>query len=159
MGESMFHGCTDQVACRPVAGNPAPVGPHSDLQSTCHSTNGHGYRSPPASGVKNGHTHTHMAYDKDAHTHTDNGHSGHCPTLESHHQASTIDQVITQRQLRRSVMATTKRSNTALVLTDRVTRSRAQVNVYEQIHNALVSTTIDDDQRSYEEAMLSPLQE
>jgi hypothetical protein len=98
-----------------------------------------------------------MAPDEDAHTHTDNGHRGHCPTLECHHQAPSRDEVITQRQLRRSVGATTKISKKAPVLTDRVTRSKAQVNVSELIHNALASTTIDGDPRSYEEAMLSPL--
>jgi hypothetical protein len=35
------------------------------------------------------------------------------------------------------------------------TRSKAQVNVSELIHNVLASTTIDDDLRSYEEAMLN----
>jgi len=35
------------------------------------------------------------------------------------------------------------------------TRSKALVNVSELIHNVLASTTIDDDLRSYEEAMLS----
>jgi hypothetical protein len=35
------------------------------------------------------------------------------------------------------------------------TRSKAEVNVSELIHNVLASTTIDDDLRSYEEAMLS----
>jgi len=156
-GESMSHGRTDEVARRPVAGNPAAVGANSDLPLTGHSTNAHGDRSPPASGVKNGHTHTHMAPDEDAHTHTDNGHSSHCPTLESHHQAPSRHEVITQRELRRSVAATNKRSKKAPVLTDRATRSRAQVNDSELIHNALALTTIDGDPRSYEEAMLSPL--
>jgi hypothetical protein len=66
----MSHGRTDEVARRPVAGNSAAAGANSDLPLTGHSTNGHGDRSPPASGVKNGHTHTHMAPDEDAHTHT-----------------------------------------------------------------------------------------
>jgi len=66
-GESMSHGRTDEVARSPAAGNPAAVGANSDLPLT-----GHGDRSPPASGVKNGHTHTHMAPDEDAHTHTNN---------------------------------------------------------------------------------------
>jgi len=35
------------------------------------------------------------------------------------------------------------------------TRSKAEVNVSELIHNILASTTIDDDLGSYEEAMLS----
>jgi len=91
------------------------------------------------------------------HTHTDNGHSSHCPTLEYHHQVPLRDKIITQRQLRRSVMATTKRSMKAPIVTDRVTRSSAQVNVSQLIHNALASTTIDGDPRSYMEAMLSPL--
>jgi len=155
-GESTSHGRTDEVAHWTVAGYPAATGANFDLPFTVHSTNGHGDRSPPASGVKNGQTHTHMAPDEDTHIHTDKGHSGHCPTLESH-QAPLRDKAITQRQLRRSVAATTKRSKKAPVLTDRVTRSRAQVNVSELIHNALASTTIDGDQRSYKEAMLSPL--
>jgi hypothetical protein len=54
----MSHGRTDEVARRPVAGNPAAARPHSDLPVTGHITNGHGDRSPPASGVENGHTHT-----------------------------------------------------------------------------------------------------
>jgi hypothetical protein len=98
MGESMSHGRADDAARWPVTGNPAALGANSDHPSPRHSTNGHGDRSPPASGVKNGHTHTHMAPDEDAHTHTDKGHSGHCPTLES--QAPSRDEVITQRQLR-----------------------------------------------------------
>jgi hypothetical protein len=114
-GESMSHGRTDKVACRPVAGNPAAAGAHSDLPLAGHSTNGHGDRSPPASGVNNGHTHKWLLTRMP--THTDNGHSGHCPTLESHHQAPSRDEVITQRQLRRSVAATTKRSKKAPVLT------------------------------------------
>jgi len=97
-----------------------------------------------------------MAPDEDAHIHTDKGHSSHCPTIECD-QAPSRDEVITRRQLRRSVAATTKRSNIAPVLTDRVKRSRAQVNVSELIHNALASTTTDGDLISYEEAMLSPL--
>jgi hypothetical protein len=53
------------------------AGANSDHTFTGHSTNGHGDRSPPASGVKNGHTHTHMAPDEDANIHTDKGHRGH----------------------------------------------------------------------------------
>jgi hypothetical protein len=73
--------------------------------------------------------------------------------------AQSRDEVITQRQLRRYVAATTKRSKKAPVLTERVTRRRAQVNYSELIHNALASTTIDGDPRSYEEVMLSPLKQ
>jgi hypothetical protein len=57
-GESMSHGRTDEVACWPVTGNPATAGAHYNLPLAGHSTNGHGDRSPPASGVENGHTHT-----------------------------------------------------------------------------------------------------
>jgi len=71
-GESMSHGHTDEVTRRPVARNPAAVGTNSNLPFTGHCTNGHGDRSPPALGVINGHSHTHMAPDKNAHTHTDN---------------------------------------------------------------------------------------
>jgi hypothetical protein len=53
-GNSMTHGCTDEVAHRPVSGNAAAEGANSDLSLT-----GYGDRSLPASGVKNGHTHTH----------------------------------------------------------------------------------------------------
>jgi len=53
-GENISHGRTDEIACRPVAGNPTSVEANSDLPFTMH-----GDRSPPASGVKNGHTHTH----------------------------------------------------------------------------------------------------
>jgi len=70
-------------------------------------------------------THTHTWLLTRTPTHTDNGHSCHCPTLESHHQAPSRDEVITQRQLRQYVVATTKRSKKAPVLTDRVTRNRA----------------------------------
>jgi len=95
-GESMSHGRTDEVPRRPVAGNPAAAGANSDLPITGHSTNGHGDRSPPASGVEKWpHTHTWLLTRTP--THTDNGHSGHCPTLESHHQAPSRDEVITQR--------------------------------------------------------------
>jgi len=106
-GESMSHGYTEEVACRPVPGNPAVAGAHSDRPFAGHCTHGHGDRCPPASGVNNGHTHTYIAPDENANTQTDNGHSGHCPTLESH-QAASRDEVITQTQFQWSVTATTK---------------------------------------------------
>jgi len=55
------------------------------------------------------------------------------------------------------VVATTKRSKKAPVLTDRVTRSRVQVNVSELMHNALALTTIVGDPCSYEEVMPNTL--
>jgi hypothetical protein len=75
MGESMSHGRTNEVACQTVAGNPVTAIANSDLQSTGHSTNGHGDRRAPALVIEYGHTC--MAPDKDAHTHIDNGHSSH----------------------------------------------------------------------------------
>jgi len=67
-GKSMSHGRTGEVAHRTVARNPAAAAANSDLPSTGRSTNWHGDRSPPTSGVENGHTH--MAPDKDANTQT-----------------------------------------------------------------------------------------
>jgi len=84
IGASMSHGGTDEVARQTVAGNPAAAGANSNRILTGHHTNGHGDRSPPALGVKNGHTHTHMASDQYVHIHTDKGHRSHCPTLKSH---------------------------------------------------------------------------
>jgi hypothetical protein len=55
-GESMSHGRTDEVARRPVTGNPAAAGANCNLPLTGHSTNGLRDQSPPASGVKNCHT-------------------------------------------------------------------------------------------------------
>jgi hypothetical protein len=98
MGESMSQGHTDQDARRPVAGNRAVAGANTDLLLARYSTNGHGDRSSTASGERDGHTHSHMAPEKDVHTHTDKGHGGHCPTIESH-QVSSRDDVTAQRQL------------------------------------------------------------
>jgi len=98
MAESISHGHTDEVARQTVTGNPAVAGAISDLPSTGDSTNAHGNRSPPASDVENGHTY--IAPDEDAHTHTENGYSGHYPTLEFHHKVQSRDEVIIQRQLR-----------------------------------------------------------
>jgi len=52
----MCVGYTGEVACRSVAEDPAAAGVDTALQSssTGHA-NGHGDRSPPASGEKDGH--------------------------------------------------------------------------------------------------------
>jgi len=68
-GETMSHGRADEVARWPVAGNHAAAGANPDLPLTGHSTNGHGDWSPPASGVNNGHTHTHGSWRGRPHTH------------------------------------------------------------------------------------------
>jgi hypothetical protein len=142
------------------AGLPSHTTEHND---------GQGDRSPPAAGAgKVGLTH--MAPDEDAHTHTYNDTdvltgSRH-QTLDSHNQAPSRDEITTNRRIqrqinsvRRTVAATKKPKAPAILSTDRVTTSltKAQVNISELIYSALTSTTVNDDPRTYDDAMSGPL--
>jgi len=157
--ERMSHGRTED-ARRIDDGNPAARA-NPDLSLTGH-TNWHEDRRPPDTGDIDGH-HIYTAPDEDADKYTE-GESGHCPTLESHTQVPRDEVIInrnTRRQLRRVAAATkkaTKKAKKAPVPTDRVTRSagRARVNITKLINTALASTTINDDPRTYKEAMISP---
>jgi hypothetical protein len=151
-GEGMSHGRTED-ARRTNDVNPATAGANPDLSLTGHTNNGHKDRSPPDTGEKDGHHHiyTHIAPDEDADKYTE-GQSGHCPTLESHTQVPR-DEVITNRSIRRQLKRSAKK---APVPTDRITRSRARVNITELMNTALASNTINGDPRTYKEAMLSP---
>jgi len=160
--ECMSHGRTKEA--RPIDdGNPmARANP--DLSLTGHTNNGHEHRRPPDTGEKDGHhIYTHIAPDENADKYTE-GQSGHCPILESHTQVPR-DEVITNRNTRRQLhqvaaatKKTTKKEKKAPVPTDRVTRSagRERVNITELMNTALALTTINDDPRTYKEAMLSP---
>jgi hypothetical protein len=167
-GDSISHGRTrsGKVAPDNMAGADAGLPSHT----TGHN-DGQGDRSPPAAGAgKVGLTH--MAPDEDAHTHTytdtDVLTGSRHQTLDSHDQAPSRDEITTNRSIRRqinsvrrSVVATKKPKTPAIIPTDRVTRSstraNAQVNVSELIYSALTSTTVNDDPRTYDEAMSGPL--
>ena len=160
--ERMSHGRTKEA--RPIDdGNPAARA-NPDLSLTGHTNNGHEDQRPPDTGEKDGHRiYTHIAPDEDADKYTE-GQSGHCPILESHTQVPREEVITnrnTRRQLRRVAAATkktTKKEKKAPVPTDRVTRSagRVWVNITELLNTDLASTTINDDPRTYKEAMLSP---
>jgi hypothetical protein len=156
-GDSISHGRTrsEKVAPDYTAGADAGLPSHT----TGHNHDGQGDRSPPASGAENTGL-THMAPDEDAHTHT--------LSLDSHDQAPSRDEITTNRSIRRQInsvrrtAAATKKSKApAIIPTDRITRSwtraNAQVNVSELIHSALASTAVNDDPRTYDEAMTGPL--
>jgi len=179
MGESMDHGRTRSMSgteecmshgrtqdARSLDDRNPAARANSDHSKTGHKNNGHEHRRPPDTGERDGHhIYSHVAPDEDADIYTE-GQSGHCPTLESHNiQALSREEVIanrnSQRHSRRVAAATkkaTKQEKKAPVPTDRVTRSagREQANLTEPMNTALASTTVNDDPRTYNEAMLPP---
>jgi len=165
--ECTSHGHTEEA--HPIDdGNPTARA-NPNRSSTSHTHTGHDDRRPPDTGQTDGHhIYTYIAPDEDPDKYTE-GQSSHHPIIKSHTQVpreEVITNSDTQRQLL-GVAAATKRvpkkaskeEKIASVPTDRFTQSagRAWENITELMNTALASTTINDNPRTYKEAMLSPL--